>query len=130
RVLGNRGEQTDITDVGDPMDQQGLFFGPRDIAISEEHIYVTDTGNERVQVFGMDGTFITAFGGYGEEDGQFIEPTGITIAPDGNIWVADSGNARLQVFDADGNWVETHAVDEWESQQGVDRVNMLMFDDN
>src|SRR5699024_9296785 len=74
--------------------------------------------------------FITAFGGYGEEDGQFIEPTGITIAPDGNIWVADSGNARLQVFDADGNWVETHAVDEWESQQGVDRVNMLMFDGN
>lgn len=130
RVLGNRGTQTDITDAGDPMSEQGLFFGPRDIAVSEDRIFVTDTGNERVQVFGMDGTFITAFGGYGEDDGQFIEPTGIAIAPDGNLWVADSGNARLQVFDQDGTWIESHEMQEWESQAGIDRMNMLMFDEN
>ncbi len=130
RVLGNRGVQTDITDEGDPMDQPGLFFGPRDVAVSGEYIYVTDTGNERVQIFGMDGTFITAFGGYGEDDGTFIEPTGIAIAPDGTIWVADSGNARLQVFDAEGNWLESHHVEQWESQAGIDRMNMLTFDEN
>src|SRR5690606_31237288 len=60
RVLGNRGSQTDITDAGDPVSQPGLFFGPRDIAVTEERTYVTDTGNERVQVFAMDGAFITA----------------------------------------------------------------------
>lgn len=130
RVLGDRGNQTDITDAGDSMNEQGLFFGPRDIAISDDHIYVTDTGNERVQIFGIDGTFINAFGGYGEEDGRFIEPTGIAIAPDGTVWVADSGNGRLQVFDAEGNWLESHAIQEWETQSGVDRMNMLVFDEN
>lgn len=128
RVLGNRGTQVDITDGGDPMSEPGLFFGPRDIAISEDRIFVTDTGNERVQVFAMDGTFITAFGGYGEADGQFIEPTGIAIAPDGTVWVADSGNARLQVFSADGTWVATHEVSQWREQLGISRMNMLAFD--
>lgn len=128
RVLGNRGTQTDITDGGDPMSDQGLFFGPRDIAVTNDRIYVTDTGNERVQVFGMDGTFITAFGGFGEGDGQFVEPTGIAVAPDGRVWVADSGNSRLQVFDADGNWLESHDVPEWQDQLGVARMNMLAFD--
>lgn len=130
RVLGNRGTQVDITDTGNPMDQPGLFFGPRDIAVSENRVYVTDTGNERVQIFAMDGTFISAFGGHGDEDGQFIEPTGIAIAPDGNIWVADSGNARLQVFDAEGIWLESHAIEQWEDQFGIARTNMLVFDEN
>lgn len=130
RVLGNRGTQVDITDEGNPLDQPGLFFGPRDIAVTDDRIYVTDTGNERVQVFAIDGTFVTAFGGYGEEDGQFIEPTGIAIAPDGEIWVADSGNARLQVFDTEGLWLESHDVLQWEGQAGIARMNMLTFDDN
>lgn len=130
RVLGNRGTQTDITDAGDPMSEQGLFFGPRDIAVTDDRMYVTDTGNERVQVFAMDGTFITAFGGYGEEDRRFIEPTGIAIGPDSTLWVADSGNARLQVFDLDGNWLKSHQIPQWENQTGTDRMNMLVFDDN
>lgn len=130
RVLGDRGTQTDITDAGDPMTQQGLFFGPRNVAIGSDRIYVTDTGNERVQVFAMDGTFLLAFGGYGEDDGQFIEPTGIAIDGGGRIWVADSGNARLQVFDADGKWLESHHITQWEDQVGTQRMNMLAFDAN
>lgn len=128
RVLGNRGTPTDITDEGDPSEQLGLFFGPRDIAVTEDRIYVTDTGNERVQIFAMDGTFIAAFGGYGSADGELIEPTGIAIGPDGNVWVADSGNARLQVFDIDGTWLESHHIEQWEDQVGVQRMNMLAFD--
>ncbi|MCA9832652.1 MAG: hypothetical protein KC435_01775 [Thermomicrobiales bacterium] len=127
RVLGNRGIASDITDEGLVTDQPGLFFGPRDVAISDEYIYVTDTGNERVQVFTHDGTFVMAFGGYGSADGQFLEPTGIALAPDGNVWVADSGNARLQVFSADGTWLTSYAIPEWQGLQGTDRLNMLAF---
>ncbi len=129
RMLGNRGVQTDITDVGTPDQQPGLFFGPRDVAITDERIFVTDTGNERVQVFANDGTFITAFGGYGSGDGQFIEPTGIVAAPDGSIWVADSGNARLQQFTPEGEFISEYPVQEWENQFGIDRLNMLAIDD-
>ena len=47
----------------------GRFFGPRDIAVSDDAIYVVDTGNERVQLFTRDGTFVDAWGGYGSEAG-------------------------------------------------------------
>lgn len=127
QILGNRGSATDITDAGAPTDQPGLFFGPRDVAVSDTHIYVTDTGNERVQVFTTDGTFVKAFGGFGTGDGQFVEPTGLAIAPDGSVWVADSGNARIQVFDSEGTWIASHHIQEWETQQGVDRLNDLAF---
>ncbi|MCO5214924.1 MAG: TIGR03663 family protein [Thermomicrobiales bacterium] len=130
RILGNRGVTTDITDQGSVTDQPGLFFGPRGIAVSENFIYVTDTGNERVQVFTKDGTFVKSFGGYGSDDGQFIEPTGIAIAPDGSIWVADSGNGRLQVFTPEGDWLASHIVPEWAGLVGTDRLNMLAFNDD
>lgn len=125
RQLGQRGALTDITDTGISLDQPGLFFGPRGIAVTGERIFVTDTGNERVQVFSMDGTFLTAFGGFGSEPGQLIEPTGIVIGPDGNVWVADSGNARIQVFTIEGEFVEEIPIETWQGQLGVDRLNDL-----
>jgi DNA-binding beta-propeller fold protein YncE/4-amino-4-deoxy-L-arabinose transferase-like glycosyltransferase len=130
RQLGQRGELTDITDEGISLDSPGLFFGPRGIAVTNERIFVTDTGNERVQVFSRDGTFLTAFGGFGSEPGQLIEPTGILIGPDGNVWVADSGNARIQVFTIEGQQLEEIPVPAWEGQLGVDRLNDLAFDDD
>lgn len=125
RQLGQRGVLTDTTDAGLPSDSPGLFFGPRGVAVTEERIFVTDTGNERVQVFSRDGTFITAFGGFGTGQGQLIEPTGIVIGPDGNVWVADSGNARIQVFTIEGEFVEEIPVSSWQGQMGVDRLNAL-----
>lgn len=130
RLLGARGQMTDITDRGQPSDSPGLFFGPRIVAAGADRIYITDTGNERVQVFAKDGTFLLAFGGFGQADGQFVEPTGIAIAPDGTVWVADSGNARLQQFDADGTWLATHQIPEWSGQEGVYRLNYLAFDED
>jgi len=49
---------------------QGVFFGPRGIVVGpEDRIYVTDTGNNRVQVFDLDGHYVGEFGGTGEERG-------------------------------------------------------------
>lgn len=130
RQLGQRGVLTDIRDGSDPNDQPGLFFGPRGVAVLNEEIYVTDTGNERVQVFGKDGTFLRAFGGFGTGTGQLQEPTGIAIGPDGNVYVADSGNGRIVVFSPQGDVVKEIPVDSWAQQQGVDRINYLAFDAN
>src|SRR5699024_3333338 len=113
RQLGQRGTLTDIGDGSDPSTKPGLFFGPRDVAVLDGDIYVTDTGNERVQVFSKDGTFLRAFGGYGSDEGQLIEPTGIVAGPKGNIWVADSGNGRIVVFTPRGEVVQTIPVPTW-----------------
>ncbi len=47
---------------------------------------------------------IKAFGTTGPENGQFISPHGLALAPDGSIYVADSGNHRVVKFDADGKF--------------------------
>jgi streptogramin lyase len=91
----------------------GRFFGPRDIAVSEDAIYVVDTGNERVQLFTRDGTFVDAWGGHGSGPGQLIEPVGIALGPDRNVYVADSGNARISIFTPDGEPVTQWPVPAW-----------------
>ena len=94
----------------------GQFFGPRDIATTANEIYVVDTGNERVQVFSPDGTFIRSWGGYGSEPSQFIEPVGIAIGPDDRVYVADSGNGRISVFGRDGTPLAQWPVNAWQGQ--------------
>lgn len=128
RQLGQRGELTDIGDGSDPSEEPGLFFGPRGVALLDNEIYVTDTGNERVQVFGKDGTFLRAFGGFGSGEGELIEPTGIVAGPDGNIWIADSGNGRIVVYTPRGEVVQTVPVPSWAGQEGTNRINGLAFD--
>ena len=51
--------------------------------------------------------FEMEWGGRGERPGQFFDPSGIDVGPDGRVYVADSGNARLQVFTPDGEHVAT-----------------------
>jgi DNA-binding beta-propeller fold protein YncE len=108
------GETVDVGD--DPArvgDEGGRFFGPRDVAVTDDAIYVTDTGNERVQVFTRDGNFVAAWGGYGSEPEQLIEPVGIAVGPDGLVYVADSGNARIAVFTPDGEPAAQWPVAGW-----------------
>lgn len=125
RELGEKGVITDTGDSPDPSVETGRFFGPRGVAVANGEIYVVDTGNERVQVFAQDGTFLRAFGGAGSESGKLTEPTGIAIGPDGNVYVADSGNGRISVFTTSGQLVKEIPVLQWQNQ--ADRINYLAF---
>jgi uncharacterized protein (TIGR03663 family) len=96
---------------------EGLLWGPRAIAVDPQgQIYVTDTGNKRVQVFTPDGQFVTQFGGRGLQDGRMDEPVGIAIDPGGNTYVADTWNQRIQVFDALQMFLRNWEVDSWYGQ--------------
>jgi len=107
-------ETVDTGDDPSRVDQDGgRFFGPRAVAVSEDAIYVSDTGNERIQKFTPEGTFVAAWGGYGSAPEQLIEPVGIAIGPDGNVYVADSGNARISIFTPEGEPVAQWPVADW-----------------
>jgi uncharacterized protein (TIGR03663 family) len=94
-----------------------VFWGPRSIAISQAgDVYVTDTGNKRVQVFGLDGTFKRMFGGEGSAPGQFKEQVGISLDDEGNLWVADTWNGRIQKLGPNGEPLAQFPVTGWESQ--------------
>jgi len=71
--------------------------------IKEGNVYVTDTLNNRVEIFDADGKFISAFGKSGDGPGHFARPKGIAIDRDGHIWVVDAVQQRVQVFDTEDN---------------------------
>ena len=78
------------------------------ISIDDEgRVYVSDWGNNRIQVFDTDGNFLMAWGERGSEPGQLMTPTGLTVDGSGNIWVVDRGNSRVQSFTSDGELLST-----------------------
>lgn len=77
-----------------------------DIAVSGDNIVVSDTGNQRLQVFTKAGAFVRTIGsGAGSGNGQFSGPQRLAVDGSGRIYVADTGNHRVQVFESDGTFV-------------------------
>ena len=77
---------------------------PVDIAVGPKgkELFITDNANHRVVVTNAKGEFLRAWGGEGEDDGQFQYPATIDIDGAGNVYVVDVLNARVQKFDAAG----------------------------
>jgi DNA-binding beta-propeller fold protein YncE len=95
----------------------GNFDGPRDVAVAADgSIYVADTRNHRVQKFDAAGAFVLSWGSYAGGEGvipgpgQFNEPWGIAVGPDGSVYVADTWNHRIQKFDANGGYITSWGI--------------------
>ena len=101
---------------GDGSVGQSKFYGPRGVALGPGgRVYVTDTGNKRVQVFEPDGQFALQWGGGGVIEGYLDEPVGIAVGPDGAIYVADMWNQRVQVFDQNGVFLWQWPIAGWDA---------------
>jgi DNA-binding beta-propeller fold protein YncE len=96
RRIGTGGKNHFLTTPGD-------FGAPQGVALDQDgNVYVTDTLNNRVEIFDADGNFISTFGKNGDGPGYFARPKGIAVDSDGHIWVADEVQDRLQVFNREG----------------------------
>jgi sugar lactone lactonase YvrE len=99
---------------------------------AEGNFYVVDTGNYRVQKFGPDRRFLTAWGGEkGKEDGQFYGVTDIAVDSQGRVYVIDAGRGDLpeeapavQVFDAEGRFLAAWGEHGSEPGQLVDPIGL------
>ncbi|MDI6732261.1 MAG: 6-bladed beta-propeller, partial [Candidatus Margulisbacteria bacterium] len=67
-------------------------------AVDDRFVYVSDTGNNRVQIFTKKGQFVLAFGKKGSGKGEFNGPVGICLGKKGQIYIADMANHRVQVL--------------------------------
>jgi DNA-binding beta-propeller fold protein YncE len=105
RKIGTPGKNHTLTDPGN-------FSVPTNVALdADNNLYVTDTYNNRVQVFDADGNFIRQFGKAGDRPGTLFRPKGIAIDVDGHVWVADAVQDRVQCFTPEGDlliWMGTH----------------------
>jgi DNA-binding beta-propeller fold protein YncE len=85
-------------------DEPGTLSKPSNVAVDKDGlVYVSDTMNNRVQIFDADGAFVSMFGKHGDGPGDFARPKGIAIDSDGHIWVVDAYTNRVQVFDKEGH---------------------------
>jgi DNA-binding beta-propeller fold protein YncE len=62
--------------------------------MSGEEVFVTDYENDRVQVFGLDGSYKRQWGGEGDGAGQFNYPADIAVS-EGEVFVVSVH--RIQV---------------------------------
>ena len=97
RKIGTAGKNRTLTTPGD-------FAAPTNVAVDKDgNLFVTDTLNDRVEVFDAEGAFVRTFGKNGDGPGDFTRPKGIAIDCDGHVWVADANMNRLQVFTPEGD---------------------------
>ena len=77
---------------------QDKLMEPYGIAITSDHIYVTDTKLHALFQFHKNSfQLLNRTGTEGQTDGQFDGPTGL-CADSGDVFVADSGNNRVCIF--------------------------------
>ncbi|MGH7163985.1 MAG: hypothetical protein ACREIS_00495 [Nitrospiraceae bacterium] len=100
QLLAKWGGSAEPGHASSPQAQEaGQLRSPWGIAVDGNgDVFVTDTGNQRVQKFDREGNFLTQWGGFGGGDGQFNFPYGIAVDARGSIFVVDSGNTRVQQF--------------------------------
>lgn len=99
----SRTDGTFIRKFGGLGNEPGKFFMPTYLAMSDDGaLYVTDTGNFRVQKMSLEGEPLAIIGGPGRTFGRFAWPKGIALDGDGRLYAADSRFANVQMFDEEG----------------------------
>jgi YD repeat-containing protein len=104
------------------------FSSPWGVAVNQTtgNVYVGDTGNNRIEELSSSGAFVEVIGWsvnssgkaelevcktsckagtVGSGNGQFDEPSGLTIDSQGNLWVADEANNRVQELSSTGTYI-------------------------
>ena len=83
--------------------QMGSSKKPQGIAVDNKgHVYVADSGNNRVQEFKTTSEVVRVLGSGGTGNGQFKTPIGLASDSEGDMLVVDSGNDRIQRLTSEG----------------------------
>lgn len=84
RIHHFSGDGTLIRSWGEPGSGRGQFRVPHCVSVHDDHVWVCDRENERLQIFDLDGTFV-------EEWTQVRRPSSIAFDSHGLIYVSEHG---------------------------------------
>jgi DNA-binding beta-propeller fold protein YncE len=73
------------------------------IAVAGDHVYVADSGNDRIERFNLEGGEAMEWGSYGPGPGQFSYPRGVA-ANESEVLVSDDDNHRIEKFSPEGEY--------------------------
>lgn len=92
-----------LREFGTPGSKAREFFHPTNIKLGVDgNLYISDTGNYRIQVVNREGEFIRSIGKAGSGLGSFARPKGIAVDKNNNLYVVDAAFSNVQVFRPDG----------------------------
>ena len=77
---------------------QGKLSTPSGLLIADKYVYVSDIRGNCIVVYETSGQYVTSFGGFGRNEGEFLSPFCVTSCVDGFIHVCDCDNNRVQIF--------------------------------
>ncbi|HDR06390.1 MAG TPA: diguanylate cyclase [Candidatus Coatesbacteria bacterium] len=83
---------------------RGRLTLPLDLDHDGERLIVADTGNRRLQGFGVSGRVEFEAGLRPAEGGVLPRPEKLSVGPDGRIYLLDTGANRIMVYDGAGRF--------------------------
>lgn len=105
--------------------KRGGFFGgkagvelssPHAVAVHEGVVYVSDTGNGKIQMFGSNGVFLATLDIENAAENKsaqekklpykLSEPTDIAINARGDVYVLDASDGLIKVYSAQGKYIK------------------------
>ncbi|MEK9863128.1 MAG: NHL repeat-containing protein, partial [Verrucomicrobiota bacterium] len=82
---------------GEPGSDAGSMSYPYDLVWDHQnHLYVCEFGNSRIQVLNDQGKTLEILGGPGSAVGKLSNPWSIALDSTGSLYVADAANHRVQ----------------------------------
>jgi sugar lactone lactonase YvrE len=91
-----------LFEFGQRGSEEGEMNFPTNLFVSNRKLYITDTGNFRIQIFDLDGNYLGGFGKVGDSPGQLARPKGVAVDKDGHIYIVDAAFDNFQIFDEEG----------------------------
>lgn len=82
---------------------EGELFQPTNLALGPQgNIYVSDTGNFRIQKYTPEGQFLRSYGSVGAAVGHFARPKGVALDHEGRLYAVDAAFENVQILSPDG----------------------------
>jgi len=66
--------------------------------VNDSIVYVSDIGAANVKKYTRDGNYISSFGSYGRNLGQFVRIKGIAVDKELNLYAVDAAFENVQIF--------------------------------
>lgn len=94
---------------------ENTLKGPRGVAVHDGVVYVADTGNARIQMFGVNGVFLEtlsvfdpkAKGEAKESPATLKRPVAIAVDGQDGLYVLDEGDKQLKIFSPSGEFEQS-----------------------
>ena len=96
--------------------EPGQFLRPQHLEIDEQdHMWVCDACNHRIQVFDLEGNLLDVWGTAGSEPGQLYYPYVLVFDDQQNVYICEYGNHRVQKFTRSGQPLGCWGSEGWRS---------------